>query len=163
EAVGPFTATRAIELKNKSTTSITYNVGLQNVVAQAGSVVSVSTTGVTVPASGTATVSVTISGNPYVTNSFNKDVSVASTQAGLLREWLAEVAGYVTFTATNQPTLRLTYYAVVRPASQMTAQDNLTLTGTSGDTSIVLSGTGFFTNTIAFKSGSPFNVASIVA
>jgi len=162
EAVGAYTQTRTIELRNKGTSSVTYNVGLQNVVTEVGSSVAVSASSVTVPAGGTATVNVTVSGNPNTAGSFGRDASVANSQGGLLREWLPEVTGYVTFTAASQPTLRVSYHAIVRPAAQMTAQDVLTLPNTSGSASVVLSGTGFSTSPTVF-SGSTTNVASLVS
>ncbi|MBX3064429.1 MAG: S8 family serine peptidase [Anaerolineae bacterium] len=164
EATGPTTVTRTIELKNKGKQAVTYNVGLQNVVQQNGTTVSVSPNVITVPANGKASVSVTINTNPGAfTQSFKHDATVDEAQGGLLREWLSEVAGYVTFTAASKPSLRVAYHAVPRPAASMhAASDTLVLPSATGSASIPLVGNGVFTGPVS-GAGSQYNVLSTVS
>ncbi|MBX3084887.1 MAG: S8 family serine peptidase [Anaerolineae bacterium] len=163
EATGPTTVSRQIELKNKGNQGITYAVGLQNVVQENGTTVSVSPSSVTVPANGKATVTVTINTNPGAASQPVKhDATVDEAQGGLPREWLSEVAGYVTFTATNKPSLRVAYHAVPRPASNMSAPETVTLPDAVGTTSIPLTGSGMFTGALT-GAGSQYNVLSTVS
>lgn len=141
---------RTITLKNKGAAAVYYNVSIQETVSQNGSSVSVSPTTVTVPAGGTASVTLTITANPFTNEPLKPDATVALTQAGLLREWLSEVTGNVVFTPTFPApstavfngVLRVPYYSIVRPtANSAPTSSTLALGSTvSGTTNIGQSG-----------------------
>jgi minor extracellular serine protease Vpr len=100
-----FSATKAVTLTNLGSSAATYAVSS----AATGGVpasVGLSTTSLTVPAGGSATVNVTLN---------VPAASVGSSAA------FREVAGLVSFTAAGAPTLRVPYYMVPRALAAVTA------------------------------------------
>lgn len=164
EASSSTTASRVIELKNKGGTDVTYNVSLEQIVTLPGTTVSVSPSSILVPSNSTATVTLTVTTNPNIANgSYNHDASTADVQAGLLRQWLSEVSGYVRFAATGEPTLRVAYHAVPRPTSTTVAnRTSVALNGMTGNFTLGMTGTSFVTGNLE-GTGALYNVASMVS
>ncbi|HLF25813.1 MAG TPA: S8 family serine peptidase [Anaerolineae bacterium] len=128
EVVTSTTATRQIQLVNRGSSAVDYSVAYSGVVDVPGVAYSLSGPSINVPASGVASLVVTMTATADdMTHTRDAAVSAAGQ-----RHWLSEEAGYVTFEpAGGGQALRLPVYAAPRPASLMTgAFLTQTITGT---------------------------------
>lgn len=137
---------KTIEVKNKGTASVTYNVAYVDATPVAGATFTVGTGApVTVPAGGTATIPVTFD----ATGNLLKHVREASVPlqlpAGTSRHWLTEKTGYAVLTPTGgtEPVLRVALYASAKPVSAM--QAGTLVPGAPGNFTLNLTGTGINT------------------
>jgi uncharacterized protein (TIGR03382 family) len=157
--------TRTIELKPMAASAVTYDV--EYVPAVDGSATGVTITPgastVSVPASGTATLDVTLAADPALMVRTN-DGTLGYDIPIDYRYWMSEVSGYVVFTpqgSTGEPSLRVPVYAAVRPASNMHATATSINTsggaGGVGTATITLAGTG-----VQPAAAPPIGVASVV-
>src|ERR1051325_971210 len=108
-----------VVLNQGSGTITTYRVAYDPAVTQPGVTFTVPDS-VTVPASGSATFTLTMDLDGAAMR-HHRDDSLTTTQANVTRSWLGEASGWVTLTATGQETLRLPVFAAPRPASAMSA------------------------------------------
>jgi len=140
EFTGAVTKTKTITLQNTGVTDETYTAAVNDATSVPGVTYSVSPSTVTVPARGTANVTLTLKVNPA---QFSKtfDTSKGTYDAadnlsldpatGAPQETIAEASGDVIFTpADNVPSLRVPYYAAPKPASQMAGPSNIALSKT---------------------------------
>jgi MYXO-CTERM domain-containing protein len=152
DVVGQVTETRQIQLKNKDATdAVTYNITIDPAVECDGATVSLpGVTQVTVPANASINVPVALVADS-ATMIRRHDATVdeySILRAGYPRFWVAEQSGWIVFTPTGagaEPTLRVPFYAVLNPASDMAAESPLATTGTTGTADLTLAGTGLNT------------------
>lgn len=148
EVLGSHASTKNIKVVNKGAVSQTYTVSLFTTQTVPGVSYSLPDgNSVTVAAGGTATLRVQLNATA-ATMKHTVDTTMAATQGGNPRVYLAEQSAYVVLTPASGPTLRVPVHAVVRPASAMSASPSaillaaatgsspLTLAGTSVDASI---------------------------
>jgi subtilisin family serine protease len=142
-ATGPTTLHKTIKLDNQGTTDETYDASYQAITVVPGAHYSVSPDQVTVAAGQSATVTLTLTIDPTKLTK-TKDPTVAATQSGFPREFLADASGRVVFTPGDAtPSLRVPVYSAPRPASTMTQPAALDMpSGAVQTTSLPLSGTG---------------------
>ncbi|GAB4526069.1 MAG: hypothetical protein OHK0046_42530 [Anaerolineae bacterium] len=151
EVVGTASAEQTITLYNDSdTTAAVFSTSVDTIVDTPGVEFTVSPQEVTVPAGGTATVTVSMSATAA---DMRRDADETADISGFFtgRHYLTEESGNVLFTpvsvegggaAVNLP-LRVPFYSAVRPAAQVNATiDNLELVPGEGTASIPLAGTG---------------------
>ncbi len=142
-ATGPMTLTKTIKLDNQGGTSETYDTSYEAITSVPGATYSVSPAQVTVAGGSTATVTLTLSiDNSLLTKTM--DPTVAATQSGLPREFVADASGRVLFTPQDSaPQLRVPVYSAPRPASTMTQSAHLDMSsGAIQTASLPLSGNG---------------------
>jgi subtilisin family serine protease len=151
--------TKNIKISNKSGSSVTYDLSVDDVTTVPGvtyGFIGGSTTSVTIPGNSSTTVPVVLSADPtqmrHTRNAADSATSTGtfpdgSNVPGLARYWISEAASYLVLTPTNGtpgPAMRLSLYAVPRPASatSLTAGQSLTFPTPTGTFSFTLSGTG---------------------
>jgi len=127
-----------VVLNKGSGTVTTYRVAYDPAVTQPGVTFTVPDS-VTVPASGSATFTLTMDLDGAAMR-HHRDGSLTTTQTGVTRSWLGEASGWVTLTATGQETLRLPVFAAPRPASAMSATST-TFPDANGKFQMALKGT----------------------
>lgn len=134
---------RTVTIENKSATAVTYATSIQQGTDATGVALSVSPASVNVPAGGTATVTVTLSGNPNVPGAYTNSDPTMST---LLRHRLTEESGWLVLTPSTGVPLRVSLYG----APQLVGAMSGALTGIEGATgtaTIELTGTEVKTGT----------------
>jgi hypothetical protein len=102
---------------------------------------------ITVPANGSQTFRVQLNMDAAAMK-HSRNPSMAATQLGYQRQYLAEVTGLVIVdpTSSPDPSLRVPLYATVRPASQMRAtQSSVSVSSPTQSVSVGLTGTGVST------------------
>lgn len=127
-----------VVLNQGSGTITTYRVAYDPAVTQPGVTFTVPDS-VTVPASGSATFTLTMDLDGAAMR-HHRDDSLTSKQVNVTRSWLGEASGWVTLTATGQETLRLPVFAAPRPASAMSATST-TFPDATGKFQVALKGT----------------------
>lgn len=150
-------ASKTITLKNLTETDVEYDVTFTQGTNMVGVAFSVTESTVVVPANGTATVTVNLTGDPNVAGvNTNSDPTLSTANS---RHYLTEESGYVVFTPSEGSTepLQVGVYAAPRVNSSMTATDSIEVTTASGTDSIELSGTGVATG------APPTNIVSLVS
>lgn len=163
EVVGATTLSRSITLQNFSNNARSYTVSFDTLADLNGVTLSVSAPNVTVPAGGTASVTVTLTANAAaMTQANSRHSTVAATQAGDTRNFVAEESGYVRFVPIQVPgpTLRVPVYSAPRPSAGMLAANNPLVIGNLNTGTIPLQLTGTGVNTGATY---PTDVISLVA
>ncbi len=163
EVIGVTTISRNITLQNLSNNTRSYNVGVDTLADLNGVTISVSAASVTVPAGGTASVTVTLSANAAtMTQANTPHPTVATTQAGQTRSFVAEESGYVEFMPIQRtgPSLRVPVYSAPRPVAGMLVANNPLVIGNlnTGTMPLQLTGTGVNTG-----ASYPTDVISLVA
>ena len=143
ELLANYSKTREITLKNNGATAATFGVAQANATTSTAHSVVLSAPSVTVPAGGTATVSVTL--NVAV-------AAVAGSSPGLA---FREVGGLITFTpaagSNNGVTLRVPYYLVPRSLSKVDVA--LGSTAIQGNDASTIATTATVTNPGGARSG----------
>ena len=123
-ADGSVSITKEMQVVNKGSTAVTYNLTYQEVNPVEGARFTSSVGSVTVPANGSTTFPVTFVATGSQLKHV-KEASVATTQGvdntNLPRHWLTEKAGYAVLTPTsgNQPQIRVALHAAPKPVSSM--------------------------------------------
>jgi subtilisin family serine protease len=143
EVSGPTTAKRSLLVRNTADVAHTYSVAYESRIAKSGVAFSLSAGTVTVPANGTATVTLTMTiADPTLLRK-TIDPTQEQTQRDYPREFVSAATGLVTFTpaAADVTPLRLGVYAAPKPVSAVHG-DDVTFTGTSTSSTIALSGAG---------------------
>jgi subtilisin family serine protease len=150
-ATGTRQLTKNITVKNKGTSSVRYNLTIQNNPAAPGASFSFPNGNSFIISAGS---SVTIPVRFTATGSalrHAREASVAATQlttlsaSPLARHWLTEAAGYAVFTPSGgggSPTLRVSLYAAPKPVSAMhtTATNFVVAPNSSGTVQLPLTG-----------------------
>jgi subtilisin family serine protease len=119
QLVGPHSETRTIELKNHFSVALNFDVSVEETVVEPGVIVTPMVSTVSVPAGGTAQVSVRFDIDP---TQFDRapDPTTASDQGGIPRNALTEASGRVLFTS-GSITRRVPYHMVLNAASDTQA------------------------------------------
>jgi subtilisin family serine protease len=143
---GSTTLSKDITISNKGASSVTFNVSYQDVTPVNGATFTVgSGSPVTVPAGGTATVTVQFQGMGNLLT----HVREASVPLNLpsARQWLTEKTGYAVFTGTTMgdPTLRVALYAAPKPVSSMHAPATFAAGAPVNSLMVPITGTGINT------------------
>ena len=149
---GTSTFTRTVTVSNKGTTTQAFTTGVTSIGTDVPGVTFTATPATVSVAAGTTTpvtITMTAVGSQM---RHSHDPSIALSQSGVTRDWNSEATGYLTLTpttsGTTQPPLRLTLYALPRPASTVAATSpRLTLPGATGTVGITFAGTGINTGT----------------
>jgi hypothetical protein len=126
------TAKRTLLVRNTADVAHTYSVAYESRIAKSGVAFSLSATSVTVPANGTATVTLTMTiADPALLRK-TIDPTQEQDQQGYPREFVSAATGLVTFTpaASDVTPLRLGVYAAPKPVSAVHG-DDVTFTGSS--------------------------------
>jgi subtilisin family serine protease len=144
ELLSNFSAAREITLTNHGAAAAAFNVAAANQTTSSPQSVTLSTSSVTVPAGGTATVSMTLN---------VAAATVGSSSSGLA---FREVAGLITFTPAtasdnNGVTLRVPYYLVPRSSSNVDV--SLGSTSVQNEVDSVISTSATVTNAGGARSG----------
>ncbi len=162
EVVNTVSLTKTVVVKNKGTIAENFDLFYAPVTTIPG--VSFSIEGpstVTIDPGSTVEVSVRLDADASQMK-HTRDQTVADTQLGFPRDWLAEIQGYLRITPRGEPAgrtpLRLSLYATARPASNMRATqaafdftDGMTNTlGLTGKS--VMTGTSYPTDTVSLVS-----------
>ncbi|MEH0109410.1 S8 family serine peptidase [Tersicoccus sp. MR15.9] len=116
----PVTVTKNVTVRNNTTSAITYSAAYKASSQVPGVAYAVPAT-VAVPASGSATVPVTMTIADPKALAKSEDPSLEATQSDIARQFMAEAAGRLTLTAAGKPNLRIPVYASVKPVSAMSA------------------------------------------
>lgn len=140
---------KTITVENKGTSAASYTLSVQTLFSQPGVTFSLpNDTAVTVPAGGTATITLRLSADPTAMR-HARDQSMATNQSvgsGTLttRQYLDEAGCYVVLTPTNGPTLRVPAFALPRRASTLSLTPTIVASyTTSSSTNLTFAGTGF--------------------
>ncbi|MGW6912198.1 S8 family serine peptidase [Kitasatospora sp. NPDC054939] len=135
---GPLRLTREVEVRNLSGTPIEYRTGWAGATGVPGAGFEIAPDRVTVPADGSARVTVTLA----VPGELGRapDPTIAVQQAGRARSYRAELSGRLLLTpvGTGDPQLRVPVYAAPRPATGLTATAQARTP--AGDTLVALNG-----------------------
>jgi uncharacterized repeat protein (TIGR01451 family) len=161
--VGTTTATKNVRLVNHGSSSVTYNLGVDNLVSAPGVSFTFPLGGsITVPAASSVEFPVQMSATGNLMN-HTSDPTIAPTLAApapltslgsLPRQFLTEAGGYVTFSSGSNLKLRLPVYMGTRPASAMFGASSIVTGGApTGSTTIPLSGTQVCTGTLVAGPG----------
>lgn len=162
--VGPIlTQTRTVRIANKGNAAATYNVEYVGRVDSPGVTITVAPPSVTVPAGGTAEVTVVLSADPSQMKRGARDATVAATALGFNRHWLGEEAGFVQLTSVGVPTLRVPVHAAPRIAATLGAvASGITMPDATGTIPAELAGDGVATAPVA-SLGDPAEEFSLVS
>jgi subtilisin family serine protease len=145
----PLALSRTVTVANKGAAPVTYATSFVQGTDAVGLAFSVSPASITVPAGGTATVTVALAGNPNVANAFTNSDPTLDTED---RHRLAEESGWLILTPTPGVPLRLSLYGAPQLVSEMSG----TLAGIEGATGtamVELSGTDIATGTFPMDVG----------
>ena len=118
----PYQETRRVRLTNHSNAAVTYQIALSNSVKQAGLEVRALSNTVTVPANGSATVSLQLNADPAAFDLFPDATTEGLIGAGtaLPRHFLFEASGQLWF-ASGAEAIHVPFYANARAASDFKA------------------------------------------
>ncbi len=146
---------RAVQVANKGTASVTYDVSVVKSVSPPGTDVTAGALTLTAAASQSAAVDLVLSADPsQMVRRRDPTVATTSPVAGVVRHWLSEASGYLLLTPQGGGTaIKVPYYAAPTPASNMAAGGSLSATGASGTANLTLSGTGVSTRNLATAVG----------
>lgn len=148
--------THTVQLQNTGTASVTYDVAIDQVRAPPGVTVTAGAASVTVPAGGTAELTLRLDADP-ATMFRLRDPTVSAN--GGARDWLSEAAGYLLLQQSGATVLRVPYYGAPRPASAMhTAGSLTTKVRPAGTSTLALAGTGV--NNVAASEGDVLSVVT---
>ena len=143
DVVDEVSETRSIRVSNKGDLSATYDIALDVMVDAPGiEFVLAGQSDVTIPASGTSDISVTMNASAGLMR-HTQDPGSGETQNGEGRHWITEEAAYIVLTPRDKGVvLRVPLYAAPRPASAMhAATQTLRLAGSAaGSATIELAG-----------------------
>jgi subtilisin family serine protease len=142
EVTGPVSMSKTVKVQNTGTTAATYATSYASATSVPGASWSVSPASVTVPAGGSADVTVTfsVSGRNALTKTADLTTGYLDNAGELPREVLSASSGRVVLTPQSGVALRVPVYAAPRPASTMTQAAELTMP--VGDSSAQLALTG---------------------
>jgi subtilisin family serine protease len=151
QAFGPTTLDRTIQVANKGGSAASFTVNYQPLSEVRGVSISFPDgTSFNVGAGGTTTFKVRLSLDPSLMKN-TRPPTMAATQVGEPRQYLAEVTGLVDITPTPGEHLRVPVYAAVRPASDMHANlSTLAATAPTQTFPVGLTGTSVDTGTTPF-------------
>lgn len=148
--------THTVQLQNTGAVSVTYDVAIDPVRAPPGVTVTAGAATVTVPAGGTAELTLRLDADP-ATMFRLRDPTVST--GGGARDWLSEAAGYLLLQQAGATVLRVPYYGAPRPASAMHAAGSLTTRlRPSGTSTLALAGTGV--NNVTASEGDVLSVVT---
>jgi subtilisin family serine protease len=142
EAGRPLSLTKTIKIVNKGTTPVDYRVAYEAIDQLPGVQYQVSTSSVRLPPRGFAMVRVTLKITDPAALRKIMDPTMASTQAGLARQFVADASGRVVFTpSADAVALRVPVYAAPKPVSAISLPNSVNFRG--GDQAALgLSGRG---------------------
>jgi subtilisin family serine protease len=135
--VGTKTVTRKLTVQNTGNQSTTVQLSYDPVVKQPGVSYTVSPASLVVRGRGTAFATVTMTVDTAALR-HTIDPTMAKEQIGVARQFVADASGRVLVTPSGKPALRVPVYGAAKPVSQTSSK----VTGTAGQRSIMLSGTG---------------------
>jgi subtilisin family serine protease len=122
----PTVLTKTIKVQNTSLDTVSYDVSFADRTTIPGAEYSVSPDSVTIDPRSSKTVTLTLTIDPsQLTKTI--DPTVARSQGGLPRQYLADASGNVVLTSDGSPELRVPAYAAPRPASTMTQPSSFTM------------------------------------
>jgi uncharacterized repeat protein (TIGR01451 family) len=160
EVVGVVTRTKTVRVINHGATSQTFDLGIDTVVDAPGVAFSLpGGNSLTVGAGETVELDIQMDADSTQMD-HTRDVTVAAGQAvaapasfaglgAIVRHWLTEEMGYLTFSQGGNLEMRVPVYVAPRPASTMSAPATITTGGApTGSTTIPLSGTDVCTGTL---------------
>ncbi|HCJ53905.1 S8 family serine peptidase [Glutamicibacter arilaitensis] len=113
-----FSAKREITVENTSDKAQTYDANYVAATTIPGATFTLDRNSVTVPAGGSAKLNVTLSIDPQQWAK-TLDPTMATTQSGLARAWVADVSGRVELSASDVPTLRIPVQAAPKLSADM--------------------------------------------
>lgn len=117
----PFVATRTIRIGNEGSEARNLALAYQPRTETPGVVYELSDDSVSVPASGSVDVTLTLRIDDPTALRRTLDPTMVAMQGGLPRQFLADASGYLIATgADNEPAIRLSVYAAPKPISDMT-------------------------------------------
>ncbi|HSF43151.1 MAG TPA: S8 family serine peptidase, partial [Thermoanaerobaculia bacterium] len=158
EIVGNVTRTKRVRLVNHGSTDATFDLALDTVVDAPGVTFSLPGGGsVMIPAGDAVEIDVQMAADSAQMD-HARDATVAATQAALgplaglgnlNRQWITEEGAYITLSQSGNLKLRVPVYAVIRPASTMSAPATIATGGApTGSTTIPLSGSDVCSGTL---------------
>lgn len=134
--------TRTLQIDNTDSTAHTYNVSYQPQVSQPGVTFALSSKQVTVPANGTASVTLTFSVADATKLRRVIDPTQEAVQQGYQREFVAAASGIVAFAPTDSSLnpMRLGAYVAPKPVSAVRARTTVSFTGPGKSAELTLKG-----------------------
>lgn len=136
EVSGPVSLTKTIKVQNTGSSAATYATSYIDATSVPGTSWSVSPSSVTVPAGGSADVTVTFSttGRADLTKTADPTTGRFDNVGAYPREVLSSSSGRVVLTPATGVALRVPVYAAPRPASDMSQASELTMSAGDGQT-----------------------------
>ncbi|WP_458116285.1 S8 family serine peptidase [Arthrobacter sp. D2-10] len=135
--------TRQVTVENRSNAPITYNAEYLEASTMPGVTVTVSPAAITVPANNTAALTVTLAIPDPAALAKTIDPAAEAVQAGLPRQYLADVSGRVELTSTDGQKLRVPVYSAPKPTSAISAGAEAAFDGPADlESTVTLSGRG---------------------
>jgi subtilisin family serine protease len=136
DVVSTMTVFRSVQIANKNTSPVTYNLAYVPVTTAPGVAYTLSASSVTVPAAGVATVTITMSANAQQMKHVH-DPTLSETQQELARPWLSEASGYLALTESGLATSQFSAWISANQenppsSSDVTATGNFTYTAATG-------------------------------
>lgn len=119
------TVTKQITVENTSNAPITYNASYLEASTMPGAEISVSPAVITVPANNPAIVDVTLTIQDPAALAKTIDPAAEKTQAGIARQYLADVSGRVQLLGADGQELRVPVYSAPKPTSDISAGENI--------------------------------------
>jgi len=155
EVASPVTQTRTVTLTSTGTSSISYAAAYVARDTMPGVTYTLDKSTVTVPAGGTATVTVTLQIDPAALRR-TRDTTMAATTQGVARQYVADASGMVRLSpltsAPGAKELRVAVYAAPKPVSDMHGTVSYVAGSTEGVVSLAGTGVDQGTGTERFAS-----------
>jgi hypothetical protein len=136
-------ATRQVTVENRSNDPVTYNASYLEASTMPGVAISVSPTVVNVPANNVAMLDVTLTITDPAAIAKTIDPAAEETQAGIPRQYLADVSGRIQLLGVDSQELRVPVYSAPKPTSDISAGPEVVFDGAADlESRIALSGRG---------------------
>lgn len=137
------TVTKQVTVQNRSNAPVTYNAGYLAASTMPGVSISVSPAVITVPANNPATLNVTLTVADPAALAKTIDPAAEEIQAGIPRQYLADVSGRVQLLSVDGQELRVPVYSAPKPTSDISAGPEVVYDDAADlESSIALSGRG---------------------
>ena len=137
------TVTKQVTVENRSNAPVTYDASYLAASTMPGVAVSVSPAAITVPANNPATLTVTLAIADPAALAKTIDPAAEEIQAGIPRQYLADVSGRVQLLGADGQKLRVPVYSAPKPTSDISAGPEVAFDGASDlVTTIALEGRG---------------------
>ncbi|MBI2421767.1 MAG: S8 family serine peptidase [Candidatus Hydrogenedentes bacterium] len=143
EVVDVLHETESITVSNLGTEARSFSVGLDPVVTIPGVSVAIAPDFLSLGAGESAALTLTLDAEAEMMKHV-RDPAAAARTANVLRHWISEAVGYVALTdMADGETLRLGYYAALRPASDVRATDTAVQVDADGNGALHFEGSSF--------------------